>query len=419
MKTVLLNVILFLFYTTLLYYLVTPKKGIHLMKKYYRKNRIFLGILLSFILMSARTFTVNAAYTTNVNLGDASSFAVLAGSAITNTGTTNISGTAGNNIGVYPGTSITEDAGPIILASGTKYSASEQIVLDAKNALTAAYVDIQGRSSTSVIVEELGGATLVPGVYSSDAGFFGLTGTVTLDAENDPNAVFIFKMTSSLTTASSSTVLLINGADPCRIFWQVGSSATIGTSSNFSGHVLAAESITATTSATINGSLLAQSAAVTLDSNTIINNLCSVTSTATLIVVKDVINNNSGSALAADFLIHVMLDGTDVTGSPANGSTIGTSYTLNPGTYVVSEPAHSGYGMIFTGDIQSNGTVTLASGETKTIHVVNNDNAPAGEAPTTLPTPLPRTFSDQGILLLLGGATALIGVVGWYVKRKL
>jgi len=113
------------------------------------------------------------------------------------------------------------------------------------------------------------------------------------------------------------------------------------------------------------------------------------------------------------------LDGTDISGSPANGSSIGKSYTLNPGTYVISEPAHSGYGMIFTGDIQSNGTVTLASGETKTIHVVNNDNAPAGETPTTLPTPLPRTFSDQGILLLLGGATALIGVVGWYVKRKL
>ena len=389
------------------------------MKKYYRKNRIFLGILLSFILMSARTFTVNAAYTTNVNLCNGSSFAVLAGSAITNTGTTNISGTAGNNIGVYPGTSITEDAGPIILTSGTKYNASEQIVLDAKNALTAAYVDIQGRSTTSVIVEELGGATLVPGVYSSDGGYFGLTGTVTLDAENDPNAVFIFKMTSTLTTASASTVLLINGADPCRIFWQVGSSATLDTGSNFAGHILASESITALTGATINGSLLAQNGAVTLDSNTIINNSCSVTSTATLIVIKDVINNNSGSALAADFLIHVTLDGTDVTGSPANGSTIGTSYTLNPGTYVVSEPAHSGYDMIFTGDILSNGTVTLASGETKTIHVVNNDIAPAGETPVTLPTPLPRTFSDQGILLLLGGATALIGVVGWYVKRKL
>jgi len=417
MKTVLLNVILFLFYIVSVINLVNPKKGIHLMKKYYRVNRIFTGIFLSFILLSARTFTVNAAYTTNVNLGDASSFAVLAGSAITNTGTTNVSGTAGNNIGVYPGTSITESAGPIILTTGTKYSNSEQIVLDAKNALTAAYVDIQGRSTTSVIVEELGGATLVPGVYSSDAGYFGLTGTVTLDAENDPNAVFIFKMNSTLTTAGASTVLLINGADPCRIFWQVGSSATLGTSSTFSGHILASDSITATTSATINGSLLAQTGAVTLDTNTIVNNACLATA-STLVIIKDVINNNSGTSIASDFLINVTYNGVDVTGSPANGSNVGVSYTLTPGVYVVSEPAHSGYGMIFTGDIQSNGTVTLASGETKTIHVVNNDIAPAGEAPTTLPTPLPRTFSNQGILILLGGATALIGVVGWYVKRK-
>jgi len=417
MKTVLHIVILFLFNTIRVINLVNPKKGIHFMKKYYRMNRIFTGILLSLVLLSARTFTVNAAYTTNVNLGDASSFAVLAGSAITNAGTTNISGSAGNNIGVYPGTSITE-AGPIILTTGTKYSASKQVTLDAKNALTAAYVDIQGRASTNVIVEELGGAVLVPGVYSSDAGYFGLTGTVTLDAENDPNAVFIFKMNSTLTTAGASTVLLVNGADPCRIFWQVGSSATLDSTSNFAGHILASESITLITGATVNGSLLAQTGSVSLDSNTIVNNTC-LTTAATLVIIKDVINNNSGTSIASDFLINVMLDGTDVTGSPASGSTIGTSYTLNPGVYVVSEPAHSGYGMIFTGDIQSNGTITLAAGETKTIHVVNNDNAPAGETPITLPTPLPRTFSDQGILILLGGATALIGVVGWYVKRKL
>jgi len=386
------------------------------MKKFKSTHRIMVGLILGLILLISNTSFVLAAYTTNVNLGSSSSFGVLAGSAITNTGITNVSGTAGSNIGVYPGTSITEDAGPIILSSGTKYSASEQIVLDAQNALTAAYVDIQGRGAT-IIVEELGNATLVAGVYTSDTGVFGLTGTLTLDAENDPNAVFIFKMTSTLTTASASTINLINGADACRIFWQVGSSATLGTSSNFSGHILASESITATTGAVINGSLLAQNGAVTLDTNTIVNNACTA-STATLTVIKTVINNNNGSSIASDFIINVKLDGTDVDGSPANGSSTGTSYILAPGVYVVSEPAHSGYGLSYTGEISSNGTVTLEAGDSKTITLVNNDIAPVSETPVTTESALPKTFSDLGLLLFLGGASSLIGFVGWYVKRK-
>jgi len=386
------------------------------MKKFKSTNRLMFGLILGLILLISNTSYVLAAYTTNVNLGDSISFGVLAGSAITNTGTTNISGTAGSNIGVYPGTSITEDAGPIVLSSGTKYSASEQIVIDAQNALTAAYVDIQGRGATT-IPEELGGSTLVAGVYTSDTGVFGLTGTLTLDAENDPNAVFIFKMTTTLTTASASTINLINGADACRIFWQVGSSATLGTSSNFSGHILALESITATTGAVINGSLLARNGAVTLDTNTIVNNACTA-STATLTVIKTVINNNNGSSIASDFIINVKLDGTDVDGSPANGSATGTSYILAPGVYVVSEPAHSGYGLSYTGDITSNGTVTLEAGDSKTITLVNNDIAPVSETPVTTESALPKTFSDLGILLFLGGASSLIGFVGWYVKRK-
>jgi len=386
------------------------------MKKFKSTHRIMVGLILGLILLISNTSFVLAAYTTNVNLGSSSSFGVLAGSAITNTGITNVSGTAGSNIGVYPGTSITEDAGPIILSSGTKYSASEQIVLDAQNALTAAYVDIQGRGAT-IIVEELGNATLVAGVYTSDTGVFGLTGTLSLDAENDPNAVFIFKMTSTLTTASASTINLINGADACRIFWQVGSSATLGTSSNFSGHILASESITATTGAVINGSLLAQNGAVTLDTNTIVNNACTA-STENLNVLKIVISNKNVRSIASDLTTNVKLDGTDVVGSPANGSTTGTSYILAPGVYVVSEPAHSGYGLSYTGDITSNGTVTLEAGDSKTITLVNNDIAPVSETPVTTESALPKTFSDLGMLLFLGGASSLIGFVGWYVKRK-
>jgi hypothetical protein len=109
----------------------------------------------------------------------------------------------------------------------------------------------------------------VPGVYNSNAGTFGITGTLTLDGQGDPDAVFIFQMASTLTTASSSVVSLINGARVCNVFWQVGSSATIGTSSTFVGTILALTSITVTTGATVDGRVLALNGAVTLDSNTI------------------------------------------------------------------------------------------------------------------------------------------------------
>lgn len=214
-----------------------------------------------------------AAYTTNVNLGDAKSFAVLGGSAVTSTGTTVLAGTGGNNAGVYPGTSLTET--PLIsMEGGTKYLASEVQVTNAQVALTAAYLDAAGRTPTTTIPTQLGGTTLISGVYSSTAGTFEITGTLVLDAENDPTAVFIFQMASTLTTANNSKIELVNGADACNIFWQVGSSATLGTDSHLEGHVLALTSITATTGATINGSLLAREGAVTLDTNTITNNLC-------------------------------------------------------------------------------------------------------------------------------------------------
>ena len=114
---------------------------------------------------------------------------------------------------------------------------------------------------------DLSGQTLVAGVYGN--GTLGLTGTVTLDAQGDPNTVFIFQAASTLITESSSVVALINGASSCNVYWQVGSSATLGTGSVFKGTVMALTSIAATTGATIQGRLLASTAAVTLDTNTI------------------------------------------------------------------------------------------------------------------------------------------------------
>jgi hypothetical protein len=121
---------------------------------------------------------------------------------------------------------------------------------------------------------ELGGTTKTAGVYDSADGTFGITGTLTLDAQGDPNAVFIFKTASTLITAGASSVVLVNDAQACNVFWQVGSSATLGTNSTFNGNILALTSITLTTGANVNGRVLARNGAVTLDTNTITKATC-------------------------------------------------------------------------------------------------------------------------------------------------
>ena len=141
---------------------------------------------------------------------------------------------------------------------------------------TTAYNDLAGQTCTSDLTgQDLGGLTLVPGVYcfSSSAQ---LTGALTLDAEGDPNAVWVFQIGSTLTTASNSSVLLINGGQACNVFWQVGSSATLGTTTSFVGNILALTSITLNTGANVSGRALARNGAVTLDTNTISVAVCGV-----------------------------------------------------------------------------------------------------------------------------------------------
>lgn len=142
----------------------------------------------------------------------------------------------------------------------------------AKRDLVTAYNDAAGRSPVTNVPVELGGRTLLAGVYKSPS--LGLTGTLTLDAKGSPDAQFIFKAGSTLITESNSRVLLLNGADPCRVVWQVGSSATFKTGTRFVGDVLAHTSITAQTAATFRGRLLASNGAVTLDTNTITKASC-------------------------------------------------------------------------------------------------------------------------------------------------
>jgi Protein of unknown function (DUF3494). len=180
-----------------------------------------------------------------------STFGVLAGSTVTNSGPTVVTG----NLGVSPGTAITgftgiAPGGPGIV-SGSIHSA-DPFAAQAQNELTAAYNAAAAAASTALKAGDLGGQTLFPGVYTSTSSI-GLTGTLVLDAQGNANAQFIFQVASALTTAVGSSVLLQNGAQASNVFWQIGSSATLGTGSAFAGNILALASVSLNTGASLQG----------------------------------------------------------------------------------------------------------------------------------------------------------------------
>ncbi|HUP64316.1 MAG TPA: ice-binding family protein [Thermoanaerobaculia bacterium] len=201
-----------------------------------------------------------------VPLGTSNTFGVLGGSTVTNTGATAVNG----NVGVSPGTEVTGFPPGVVV--GGVIHAGNATAAQAQTDLTAAYNFAVSIACTANLTgQDLGTQTLTPGVYCFDSSA-GLTGILTLDLQGDPNAFFLFKMGSTLTTASGSSVVLANSGGttcPQNINWQVGSSATFGTNSAFIGNVLALTSITLTTNANLNGRALARNGAVTLDSNVI------------------------------------------------------------------------------------------------------------------------------------------------------
>jgi hypothetical protein len=200
-----------------------------------------------------------------VPLAGASNFAILAGSAISNTGATNITG----DLGLSPGTSV--GGFPPGTLVGTQH-VNDDIANQAKLDITSAYNDAAGRTASDIVTlsGNLGGLTLTPGLYKSTSSLAISSGDLTFDAKGNPNAVFIIQIASTLTTTSGRKVILSGGALASNIFWQVGSSATFGTTSSFKGTIIAMQSITFNTGATLDGKALARTGAVVMAGNTII-----------------------------------------------------------------------------------------------------------------------------------------------------
>jgi len=250
-------------------------------------------VLMLIILMQMTIISSPHAYaaTTRVNLLTSDNFAVLGGSAISDSVTTSV---IIGHVGLSPGGGASITGLTCAEVTGTIYDnnggytgngggntacrmTDSGLLIAAQNDLTTAYTDAANRSTTSTIATALEGATLTDGVYHAASGTFSIAaaGTLTLDGQGNADSVFIFKMDSTLVTGSSSKVVLINGAQACNVYWQVGSAATLGTSTNLVGNILASSAITDNGGSTVNGRLLVKTAgAVTLSNTHVTKQTC-------------------------------------------------------------------------------------------------------------------------------------------------
>lgn len=346
---------------------------IDILMKNYRNNYVLLSILSIATLMASDAYAANTAV---VNLSSASNFAVMAGTSITNVGSTIITG----DIATSPGTTLTG------FPQGTVFGNQQlggAIAAQAQTDLGTAYADIASRSSTATVNGDLGGITLAPGFYRSISSI-GINGNVTLDAQGDPNAIFVIQSVDTLNITAGSKVLLTGSAQACNVFWQSGSGVTVGTNASVAGSFIATNNISLANGALLSGRLLSQNGNVSLDTNLVSVPVCTPQpTTGSLRVITNVINDNGRTATPGSFTVRVRnASNTEAAGSPTSGSNPpGTLFTLASGSAYTVSADQSGtnyYAAQYSGDCNSTGNLYIQAGSSKTC-TITLDDTPAND----------------------------------------
>ncbi len=395
--------------------------------------KIFSKILISFVaLVFAVSLTIPSSVfaATTPTLGAAASFGILA-STYTNTVAGNIiNGDLGYTTG--PATAPTVNGTTHVADSTYNQAGIDQAAaLSNLNSQACTFTFAPGPIDLASDTTHGPIGLYAPGVYCTTGAASIGAGTINLSG----NGTYIFRISGALTTAANTSVILSGGASACDVFWTPTAATTLGANSTFVGTDIDASGITIGSTVTWTGRALAFSGTASTTTDTITVPTCTVTppvAAPILHVVKVVVNNNGGTAVAAQFNLHVRLAGSEVSGSPAIGITLpGRSYTLAAGTYVVSEDANASYTQTFSGACNSGGTVTLAAGDNVTCTLTNDDVAaavipPVTPVPPVVPPPaapgLPNTgvnpnsnnFSQTLPVFIFAG----IVLIGAFVLRK-
>ena len=372
-------------------------------RKFTRRSSAALALLVGAGIVLIPVASASADTTINgpINLGSATPFGVLGASTVTNTGPSVITG----NAGVSPGTSIT--GFPPGLVGGT-IEQTTAVATQAQADLTTAYNVAASLTPTTSGLSDLVGLSLTPGVYSGQT--LSLSGDVTLSGT--AQSVWVFQAASTLITSSASRILITGGASSCNVFWQVGSSATLGTASQFAGTIMANQSITATTSATIQGRLLASNGAVTLDSNVITQPAACTDASTTVVTSSPTITSSAPSATAVvgtPYSSTVTASGNPTATYSVTAGVLPTGLSLNPTTGAITGTPTTPGTYTFT-VTAGNGTPRDAS-VTYTI-VVNNPTPPAASNPAELAA----TGTDALPLVAVAGSLLALGLVFLIVR---
>ncbi len=335
-----------------------------------QSSRIAAGLALiasgaiALLLMASPAYAVG----TTIDLGTAANYSVLGGQSVTNTGTSVLN----RDVGVSPGSSIT--GFPPGIVNGDTH-ATDANASQAQSDLLVAYDDAAGQPQDGSIPDDLVGRTFTAGVYKASSSD-GLTGTVTLDAQGDPDAVFIFQIGSTLITAPNSKVALVNGAQSCNVFWQVGSSATLDTNTTFVGTIMALTSVTVNNGSSVAGRALARNGSVTLDTNVFTTSACTGSTTPP--------GGDTGST------------------TPPGGDTGSTTPPGNTSTAPTAAPLDSTSGT-------PTGTLPGGGGTESTTTSPGAGNGPSGSSSPGV-SALPATGAPGNVLMLAAGAAILAGI---------